>query len=116
MRGFIYLVLGAGVIALAFWTYRKNYATQESLRMVKELRKEIGAARTSLAVNQAEWAYLNRPERLRELSKMNFGSLQLMPFAPEQFGETDQVAYPAPELGPITNAVEVRGRMGEETE
>ncbi|PWE34067.1 cell division protein FtsL [Maritimibacter sp. 55A14] len=96
MRGFFYVVSALVVMALAFWAYHENYQTQQALREVKQLQRQIGSAREQLGVLRAEWAYLNRPERLRDLAELNFERLQLMPLAPEHFGDVSQVAYPRP--------------------
>ncbi len=42
----------------------------------------------------AEWAYLNRPERLKALVAAHSETLKLVPLQPEQFGEAAMVAYP----------------------
>lgn len=111
MRTILYILTVLGVVGLAFWAYRENYATQQSLAQTEQLRQDIRASHARLAVLRAEWAYLNRPDRLRELAEINFERLGLLPINPEQFGMIDQVAYPQVNLEddalPITNPVDV---------
>ena len=109
MRAMLYILTTFAVIGLAFWAYRENYATQEALSEVEDLRGKIRAAHTRLAVLKAEWAYLNRPDRLRDLVETNYDRLGLLPLRPEQFGHVDEVAYPAPELAPILDPIDVSG-------
>jgi hypothetical protein len=52
----IYAGLAFAVIALGFWAYRENYATQASLREVRGLRAEIAATQARLDRLAAEWA------------------------------------------------------------
>ena len=111
MRSFLYVISALAIIGLAFWSYQENYKTRASLKQVSQLQQRIGASREKLAVLRAEWAYLNRPERLRELSNINYDRLGLLPLSPEQFGRIDQVAYPAPDIGPITDPVSVAGDL-----
>ena len=106
MRSLIYALAAFAVIGLAYWAYNENYATQDALRRVEKLQQEIGKKREKLSVLKAEWAYLNRPDRLRELADLNFETLGLMPLAADHFGEVGQVAYPRPvleELGPTVD-------------
>ena len=93
MRALIYLLTFSAVIASGFWAYRENYATQQALKDVSKLNSEIADLREALSIQRAEWAYLNRPDRLRELSTINFDRLGLLPLEPEQFGLTSQIAY-----------------------
>jgi hypothetical protein len=95
------------VMGLAFWAYQENYKTQQAQREVRELQAQIGAAHSRLGMLRAEWAYLNRPDRLRELAELNFDRLELLPLMPEAFGRVDQVAYPLPDLLPITSPIEL---------
>ncbi|MFT6091215.1 cell division protein FtsL [Sulfitobacter sp.] len=110
MRAVLYVLTTLSVIGLAFWAYRENYATQQALSDTDDLRQEIRQTHSRLAVLRAEWAYLNRPERLRDLSELNFDRLGLLPLHPDQFGAIDQVGYPPlPELPlfEITQGVDV---------
>ena len=109
MRALIYLLTFSAVIASGFWAYRENYATQQALKDVARLNSDIADLREALSIQRAEWAYLNRPDRLRELSTINFDRLGLLPLEPEQFGQASQVSYPAPKLPEISQPVDVIG-------
>ncbi|MEM6939909.1 MAG: cell division protein FtsL [Pseudomonadota bacterium] len=107
MRTIFFICTFLSVIALAFWAYRENYATQAALDEADTLHENIQNAHARLAVLRAEWAFLNRPDRLQDLAEINFERLGLIPMTPEHFGRVDQVAYPARPLPPILNAVAV---------
>ena len=115
MRPVFYVATFMAVMALAFWAYRENYATQRSLREVAELQSEITSLREALSIQHAEWAYLNRPDRLRDLTALNYDRLGLLPLEPEQFGQVDQTAYPPsffpPEIPVVADAVDVSANM-----
>ena len=83
MRALFYLMSAFAVMGLAIWAYGQNQKTQVALREVRGLRAEIRSLHEALGVQRAEWAYLNRPDRLRELSELNFPRLGLLPLAPE---------------------------------
>lgn len=94
MKSLMYVVSALAVMTLAFWAYTENYATQAALKDVRRLHGQIGAAHERLTVLNAEWAYLNRPERLRELADLNYERLGLVPLMPDHFGAVEQITYP----------------------
>jgi hypothetical protein len=71
------------VVVCATWAYRVNYATQEALNRVADLRGEIAREREALVVLTAEWSYLNRPDRLRGLVAANAETLGLVELSPD---------------------------------
>lgn len=97
MRSILYLLTTLVVMGLAFWAYRENYSTQAALQDMTRVQREIGTLREDLGVMRAEWAYLNRPDRLRELVDLNFDKLKLVPFNSDQFVDVGQVAFPRPQ-------------------
>jgi hypothetical protein len=107
MRGFFIMLSALAVMGLAFWAYQENYRTQAAQRDLGQINREIGDLRQRLAILNAEWAYLNRPERLAELTDINFDRLGLLPFAPEQFATVDQVAFPALDAIPLMSPTDV---------
>ena len=96
MRPVLYVLTFIALIALGFWAYRENYATQASLREVRALQREITGLREALSVQKAEWAYLNRPARLRELVALNADKLNLKPINSGQFVDSAKIDYPPP--------------------
>ncbi|PYG27828.1 cell division protein FtsL [Pelagimonas varians] len=108
MRSLLFLLSALAVIGTGYWAYHENYRTQDELDRVDALRRDIGEARERLAILRAEWAYLNRPDRLRDLAEMNYSRLGLMPLRPDQFGVVRDVIFPIPEpVIQITEPVDV---------
>ncbi|CUH76072.1 hypothetical protein [Tropicibacter naphthalenivorans] len=107
MRSLLFILAALAVIGSGYWAYHENYATQAELDRVDDLRSEIGGARERLAILRAEWAYLNRPDRLRDLADLNFDKLGLLALRPDQFGRVDQVSYPPLEQIDVTQPVDV---------
>jgi hypothetical protein len=110
VKAALYLSAAVMVAVCATWAYRVNYATQEALNRVADLRTAVAQEREALSVLNAEWAYLNRPDRLAALVAGPGAGLGLAPLTPEQFGEAAMVAYP-PEPEPI----DVAADAGDET-
>ncbi|MDO5604258.1 MAG: cell division protein FtsL [Paracoccus sp. (in: a-proteobacteria)] len=96
MRSVLALLIVMVVMSLAFWAYRENYRTQAALNEMGAVQREIAGLREELVVLRAEWAYLNRPERLRELVALNAGRLNLAPISADQFVDVPKVAFPPP--------------------
>lgn len=92
-------ILGAIVaVGFGFWAYEVNYATQAAERRVRALQEGIAAERERMQMLRAEWAWLNRPERLRALVAAQGEVLGLVPLAPAHFGTVAEVVRPAPVL------------------
>jgi hypothetical protein len=108
MKVLLYLSALVLVIVFATWAYRVNYAAQAALDRVADLRAQIAAEREAIAVLEAEWAYLNRPDRLRALVEQHRDALGLVPFAPEHFGEATMIPYPPEEDVPLVTGGETR--------
>ncbi len=53
---------------LAIGVYLVKYSVQDVQRNVAELKRDLAVEKESLHLLNAEWAYLNRPERLRYLA------------------------------------------------
>lgn len=96
MRTLLSLIAVLTVMGLAFWAYRENYRTQAALEGMRAVQDEIAGLRERMGTLNAEWAYLNRPERLSRLVELNADKLQLVPLTPGQLLSPDQIAYPMP--------------------
>ena len=98
------------VMGLAFWGYTENYTTKNTLDDITELNKDIGLAHSRLRVLSAEWAYLNRPERLLQLVNANFDDLKLLILTSDHFARLEHIPYPEPDIGSITKPIKALKR------
>ena len=107
MKALFYVLAAFAVMGLGFWAYQENYKTQQAIKEVRGLHGQIGAAHERLGMLRAEWAYLNRPDRLADLAELNFDRLGLLPLMPDAFGNVGQIIYPLPDILPITVPIDV---------
>ena len=82
------------LVVCATWTYRVNYSTQVAANELADLRSTIASEREAVRVLRSEWAFLNRPDRLSDLTSSRGADLGLVPISPNQFGEIANVAFP----------------------
>jgi hypothetical protein len=108
MRSLLYLLTTLAVIALATWAYRETHLTQQAMNQQNALERDVARLSEALRIQRTEWAYLNRPDRLRALVDVNFERLPLVPMTADHFGDIGQVAYP-PVQSQILRSIEVSG-------
>ncbi len=82
----------AVIVVAAFGLYRVKYEVQSIRAQIAETSQELAQERESLHVVAAEWAYLNRPERLRKLADkyLTGGELTV-----SQVAEVEAIPFPA---------------------
>lgn len=88
--------------------YLVKYSAQSQQRDVVKLRAELAAEQESLHLLHAEWAYLNRPERLQQLASRH---LALTPIESAQIIDANRLPAARPAAtasSPIMPAVEMR--------
>jgi len=108
MKNFFYLLAGVVVVLAASWTYKVNYQVQEAEERVASLQREINRERSKIAVLGAEWAYLNRPERLRALAETYYTELRLMPIDASHFANISEVPLPPDEIAAAVQQIVAR--------
>lgn len=99
------------VVAAAAWAYNVNYQTKMALARVDRLHRQIAAEREAVEVLRVEWAYLNAPERLKQLVAMSNDRLELMPMTPQHFEDVAAIPFP-PKASPLVAAEPAPGPEG----
>lgn len=106
MKTLFYLFSILILVAVGYWSYTIFDATRAAERRVATLDKMIWEETEKIEVLRAEWAYLNRPERLLRLAEANFETLGLVPIRADHYADPGTLArQPAdPGLSHIFNA------------
>lgn len=94
------IVVVVALIGSAAWVYKIKFEATLQAESVAKLRREISRERDTIATLRAEWAQLNRPDRLQELSQRH---LKLRPVEITQFDALDALPErPQPIVPPGT--------------
>lgn len=78
---------------LAFWAYLNSGKTRMALTRLHQIESQISQEQEHIEILRAEWAILNRPERLRFLVAQNQSHLQLREISTDVYGVSTQVPY-----------------------
>lgn len=93
------LVIAALVMSAA-WVYKIKFESTLKAERVAKLRGELRKERDAIAILRAEWAQLERPDRLQPLAQRH---LKLKPIETAQFDTLDQLPErPRPLVPPGT--------------
>lgn len=112
MRIFVALCAVVTVMSLAYWAYLENYRTKAALAEVAELKAQIAEATARRNALAAEWAYLNRPERLERLVALNADLLGLGPLEARNFRPVALVPHRRPAgLEGLSDPVDLVGEL-----
>jgi hypothetical protein len=74
MRRFSTLIWMLVIVGAAFMLYMVKYQVQSLRQQVADTSHQLEAEKEALHVVAAEWAYLNRPERLQALANQYLSS------------------------------------------
>ena len=85
LRFLLFTMLTLSTFMLGLWSYKINYDSRAADERVKELEKSILSTSKEIKILNAEWAHLNRPNRLRKLAEYYFFELRLTPINPDDF-------------------------------
>ncbi len=90
MRLIILFVCSFCLIVVSVWAYNVNYKVRSAIKAVYYLSSEIEKKESRIKLLKAEWAYLNRPERLNRLITIHFSELGLLPLSHENYMSFDR--------------------------
>lgn len=102
------------VMSMAYWAYTENYTTQASISRVEDLNRLVTEEKEAISILNAEWAYLNRPERLANLADLNFTKLKLVPLAAQHFTDLEIIPMPPRRSLVVTSPVLVSSDRGKQ--
>ena len=81
----IWLALALGI---GFGLFQLKYQVQKHEEQLARLNRQILESQEAIHVLQAEWSYLNQPDRIEALARKY---LALQPLAGKQFGSFDEL-------------------------
>ncbi len=111
MMRFFHIAAIALLVSSAVYAYSVKYETIFLSEQVAKAKARIQRERDTLAVLQAEWQRLNRPERLQALADRHLG---LQPLSVQQIVRFADVPQRQPKIDAIGRKLETLG-LGQPT-
>lgn len=105
------VAIGA-LIASASYAYTIKYETLSQTSELVKLKARVHKERESIAVLQAEWQHLNRPDRLQVLTERH---TDLQPLKVDQLARLQDIPNRGPRDDNIARKLEALGLGGDET-
>ncbi len=96
MMRIVNIVLIAGLIAIATWTYSIKHEAQDLLADIRDFENRIETERESIDFLRADWAYLSDPQRLQALVERYKEDLDLAVTRPDQIATFADLPGPPP--------------------
>jgi cell division protein FtsL len=93
MRGRLTLFWVCLAVTVGFGLFHVKYKVQALEEDLRQLNAAITEEQEQLHVLAAEWAHLNRPDRLEALARKH---TELVPAKPEQIGTVTAIPFPEP--------------------
>ncbi len=84
------------VMSLAYLANLESVKTKATMHNANLLRTEVDELKEELNILNAEWALLNRPDRLTDLVKWHYRELKLMPISIKNFKSIKSVELSKP--------------------
>ena len=84
------------VMSLAYLANLESVKTKATMYGAKLLRTEVDELKEELKFLNAEWALLNRPDRLTDLVKWHYRELKLIPISIKNFKSIKSVELSKP--------------------
>lgn len=91
MNKFSTIIWMVVIVVAVFMLYKVKYEVQALKTQVAETSRELENEREALHVVAAEWAYLNRPERLRVLATKYLSSTGV---TVDQIADVEMIPFP----------------------
>ncbi len=91
------------IVVASFMLYKVKYQVQTMKNEVASTSRELEKEREALHVVNAEWAYLNRPQRLQMLASKYLASTDL---TVNQIAEVEEIPFPNQTVAANANAKE----------
>lgn len=91
------------IVVASFMLYKVKYQVQAVKNEIAATSRELEREREALHVVNAEWAYLNRPQRLQVLASKYLASTDL---TVNQIAEVEEIPFPNQSQAVVTSAKE----------